>query len=127
MSVRDNRQIVVQNWVNDAFGLEQARSIEYRALRFFEEAVELAQATGASQKMLERILDYVYSRPPGAVRQELGGVGLTLLALASAIGVSADGAEQDELARVLAKPIEHFTRRNEEKNGLGFIPEGWKK
>jgi hypothetical protein len=45
---------------------------------------------------------------------------MTLLALAAAAGLSADEAEVDEMLRVLNKPLEHFTARNEAKNAAGF-------
>lgn len=109
------RQIKVANWVEEAFGLQQARSVEYRGLRFVEEAIELAQSCDCKLETLHQLIDHIYSRPKGDLRQELGGVGLTLLALANAAGMSADAAEQEELERVLSKPLEMFKKRNEEK------------
>jgi RNA:NAD 2'-phosphotransferase (TPT1/KptA family) len=44
-----------------------------------------------------------------------------MLALANAAGISANKAEADEVARVLAKPLEHFTKRNQVKNDAGFL------
>lgn len=116
------RQIKVANWVKEAFGLQQARSVEYRGLRFVEEAIELAQSCSCKKETLHRLIDHIYSRPAGELFQELGGVGLTLLALASAAGLSADWAEQAELERVLSKPLEMFKKRNEEKDQMRFVP-----
>lgn len=50
----------------------------------------------------------------------MGGLGITVLALAAAAGLSADEAEQRELDRVLAKPLEWFHARNKVKNDAGF-------
>ncbi len=60
----------------------------------------------------------------GDLRQELGGVGVTTLALAAAAGVDADCCELSEVHRVLSKPLEHFTARNAAKNEAGFGVEG---
>lgn len=60
------------------------------------------------------------AKEPGELSQELGGVGVTLLALAAAANVSADDAELTEIRRVLSKPLEHFWARNKVKNDAGF-------
>ena len=54
-------------------------------------------------KATARLVDHVFSRPPGEVGQELGGVGLTVLALAETVGLSADQEERAELWRVRAE------------------------
>jgi hypothetical protein len=117
---RSSRQARVATWVIAAFTEEQAKSLPQRGVRLAEEAIELAQAAGTPAAMLHRLIDHVYSRPVGTVRQEMGGVGVTLLAFAAAAGEDADECEDTEFARVLAKPIEHFHRRNKEKNDAGF-------
>lgn len=96
------------------------KSVRQRALRMFEEAVELAQAAGNDPAQLHRLIDYVYARPVGTVESELGGVGVCLLALAAAANLSADETEQREVDRVMSRPIDHFSRRNQEKNDAGF-------
>lgn len=70
--------------------------------------------------MLHRLVDHVYAKPAGELRQELGGLGVTLLALAQAAGLSADDAETREIARVMAKPLAHFAARNAAKKAAGF-------
>lgn len=117
---RDNRQKIVSDWCAAAFGIDHATSLPQRGIRLLEEAVELAQACGCSTDMAHKLIDFVFSRPIGKIEQELGGVGVTLLALASAAGHSADGEEAAEVARVLAKPPSYFTARNEAKNAAGF-------
>lgn len=118
---RDKRQTVVYGWGLRAFGPEQMASRAQRGLRMAEEAFELAQACGCDLAQLHALADYVYSRPVGDLRAEIGGVSVTVLALAECCGVDADSAERAEVERILAKPVEHFTRRNQEKNDAGFL------
>jgi len=119
-AARDTRQKQVADWCAAAFGTDQAASIQQRGVRLLEEAVEVYQACGCDPAMAHKLVDYVFSRPPGTIQQELGGVGVTVLALANAAGISADKAESDEVARVLSKPLAHFTARNQAKNDAGF-------
>lgn len=119
-ATRDQRQAATAEWCIAAFGEVHTRCLPQRGIRMLEEAVELAQACGCEREMAHRLVDYVFDRPPGDVRQELGGVGITTLAVAFAAGVSADEAEKDELARVLSKPLDHFAARNKAKNAAGF-------
>lgn len=117
---RDVRQSRVADWCAAAFGTGQASSVEQRGLRLLEEAIEAYQAAGCNREQAHKLVDYVFSRPAGDLRQELGGVGITLLALANASGASADAEEVRELDRVLSKPLEHFAARNQAKNDAGF-------
>lgn len=117
---RNRRQTQVAAWCAAAFGRDHAASIPQRGVRLLEEAIEAAQASGADRDMAHKLVDYVFDRPTGELSQELGGVGVTLLALAEAAGVSAEGCECAEIARVLAKPLEHFAKRNQQKNDAGF-------
>lgn len=126
MGERDTRQETVYRWCAAAFGFDHATSIEQRGLRLAEEAIEAAQAGGCEAATLHSLIDYIYARPAGALRQELGGVGLCLLAMASAAEFSADDAERDECDRVLSKPLEFFANRNRVKNEAGFIAGAWK-
>jgi len=121
---RDERQAAIFVWAKAAFTVEQATSLPQRALRLLEEAVEAAQACGLAEDKAIDIVGFVYDRPAGDLAQELGGVGVTVLALAAAAGLSADAEEEREVSRVLAKPIEHFTARNAAKNAAGFLVVG---
>jgi hypothetical protein len=117
---RDDRQDAVHAWCTAAFGDDHAKSIKQRGVRLAEEAIEAAQAAGVSPQMLHRLVDHIYAKEPGELRQEIGGVGVTLLALAEAAEVSADHEEQREFNRVLSKPLSFFAARNEAKNAAGF-------
>lgn len=118
--VRMTRQQQVGAWCAAAFGYDHAASLPLRGLRLAEEAIEAAQAAGSDRATLHRLIDHVYDRPAGDMYQELGGVGITLLALGAAAGMSVDAAERDELTRILSKPLDHFRERNDAKERAGF-------
>ena len=124
-SQRDARQATVFQWCIAAFGSDQA-NITQRALRLLEESIEAYQAAGGDRAMGHELLDYVFDRPPGEIQQELGGVGIGVLALAAAAGCSADEAERREVDRVMSKPLSHFAARNQAKIDAGFLAKGRK-
>lgn len=117
---RDQRQADVHAWCVAAFGDHDARSIPQRGLRLVEEAIETAQACGCDAAMLHRLIDHIYAKPVGELGLELGGLGVTMLALAEAAGFSADAAEVNEIQRVTSKPLGHFAARNAAKKAAGF-------
>ncbi len=120
MSERDDRQAAVSAWCAAAFGAEHASSIPQRGVRLLEEATEAYQSAGGTAEMAHRLIDHVFAQPIDPLARELGGIGLTLLALAQAAGLSAEAEEIREFDRVLSKPLSHFNARNEHKNALGF-------
>lgn len=121
MSVeRNHRQKEVHDWCAAAFGDEHARCVPHRGIRMLEEALEAAQAAGCNREMVHKLVDYVFDRPSGELSQEIGGLGLTTLALSEAAGISADIEERREFERVKSKPLEHFRNRNQVKNSAGF-------
>jgi hypothetical protein len=117
---RADRQSRVHDWCVAAFGDDHAWSVEQRGIRMIEEAIEAGQAAGCSAEMVHRLVDHVFSRPVGDLAQEIGGVGVTLLALSEAAQIDADCEERREFARVLSKPLSHFAARNAAKNAAGF-------
>lgn len=123
---RNDRQREVAEWCAAAFGHDHAASTEQRGLRLVEEAIEAAQAAECEAGTLHDLIDYIYAKPPGELKQELGGVGLCLLAMANSAGHSADTLEEAEVRRVLAKPLEYFAARNRVKNDAGFVAGAWK-
>lgn len=117
---RDFRQLDVADWCALAFGMEHATNVRQRGVRLLEEAIEAYQAADGDCAMAHALVDFIFARPKGSLGQELGGIGLTLLALANAAGLSANSEEARELDRVLDKPLAHFHARNEAKNAAGF-------
>jgi NTP pyrophosphatase (non-canonical NTP hydrolase) len=126
MDLKDRhvRQRAIGVWTREAFGADHAYSLPHRGLRLLEEAIELAQAVGCDLKQCHNLLDYVFARPKGDIAQEMGGVGVTLLALGEATSISVEVAERTEVDRVLRKPLDHFRRRNAEKDAAGFSAAG---
>lgn len=90
----------VQSWVNKCFGEEIAKDIVERNYRFFEEAIELVQASGMSKEQCLTLIDYVYNRPDGQVEKEVGGVIVTLSALCSARNIGLGVCAVVELDRI---------------------------
>lgn len=117
---RDQRQAMIANWAKMAFGREEATGLPQRGLRLLEEAIEAFQACGGDEAIAHELVAYVFGRPKGMIGQELGGVAVTVLALAAAAGLSADEEECREIHRVLSKPMREFTERNAAKNAAGF-------
>ena len=116
---RDLRQTVIMGWVKNTFGPvdPEAATPAGRRRRFLEEALELVQAMGGSMDEVETQANRVFARLPGASAEEIGGVGITLLALAASIGVSAEAMEIAEAHRVLNHPggAAHFQPRHTAK------------
>lgn len=92
-------------WVREVFGVNttkylEATSVEERARRFLEEAIELVQASGLPKEDVLKLVDYTYSRPAGQEWQEVGGVMVTLAIYCEAMNINMDVAGNEELIRV---------------------------
>lgn len=112
---------VAWDWGVRAFGLAHLLNIPLRSLRVAEEAIELAQSYGVPKELLLKQVEEVYARPKGIPMQELGGVALSYTLLLKAVNCGGvDHHLTNELKRVLAKPIEHFTARNQHKLDIGL-------
>ena len=119
MTTRDERQLAVLHWVADTFGVSTLTR-EERMRRFVEEAVELAQSEHLSREAVVAVVDHVYGKPPGDPSQEVGGVGVTLLAYCAVRGFSADAEEVREFERVRAIDPAHFRARHNAKAVAGI-------
>jgi len=108
-------------WGVECFGEKHMADKSVRALRLLEEAIEFAQAVDAPKDQCAALVDYVYSRPTGKPEQELGGVGVTWLVAAAALGMQASDALDAEIARIAARPCSHFAARNKQKLDAGFV------
>jgi hypothetical protein len=113
-------QKLVYAWGVRCFGKPHMMNASIRSLRLAEEVVELAQSLHVSRDRMHRLVDIVYDRPIGQPVMEMGGLMLGVVALCEAAGWDPEECLQVELGRVLAKPVEHFTARNNEKLGLGL-------
>lgn len=111
---------IALGWAIRAFGADHVYNPSVRSLRVAEEAVELAQAYGVDKRTMLHLVETVYSRPAGKPEQEMGGVLMTINVMCAASKADPDAVFERELMRVLAKPVEHFTRRNQDKIELGL-------
>lgn len=93
----------VRPWLHACFGPEVAADRVERHFRFLEEALELVQSSGCNAEDAHKLVDYVFSRPVGEMKQEVGGVMTTLASLCLANGLDMHQAGEDELARVWQK------------------------
>jgi|ERR1700685_428 len=120
MTVLYTLQRIAVEWGIRCFGREHVQDRGVRALRFAEEAVELAQACHVTEDKMRELVKVVYSRPRGDTWQEFGGCMVTLSVLGHALNHGLEEAFADEVSRCLSKTPEHFAARNKEKLELGL-------
>lgn len=109
------------SWALRAFGPDQMANRPTRAIRILEEAAELCQAVDVDPSVALKVVADVYGRPVGVPRQEMGGILVTAYLFCSMNNWDPEDVFAAELNRVLAKPVEFFTRRNGEK--INLVPE----
>lgn len=93
----------VTPWIKECFGIEVASDHAERSHRFLEEALELVQVAGCTKSEVLQLVDYVFDRPKGEVKQEVGGVMVTLASLCSAHGINMHECGEEELKLVWEK------------------------
>ncbi|CCV12895.1 hypothetical protein [Mesorhizobium sp. STM 4661] len=84
----DHLQRRVTQFLVDAFPEDPVVRPKVRVYRFLEEAMELAQAMGVTRWQAFKLLWYVFGRPVGDVKQELGGTVFTLVGVANSLGTN---------------------------------------
>lgn len=89
----------VADWMLACFGPEVTADKTERCFRFGEEALELTQSLGATREAMHALVDYVFGRKIGEPAQELGGVVVTLQALANAADLDVMACAQNEISR----------------------------
>lgn len=77
-------------------------NIDRRTRSILEEALEVAQVIGFPKERAHQLIDYVYDRPVGELRQEIGGLLSTLAAFATINNIDLMEAGEDELDRLNA-------------------------
>lgn len=116
-------QARVKEWVLKCFGQDIADDISERNHRFLEEALELVQSTGCTAEEAHKLVGYVFSRPVGDTKQEIGGVSVTLAALCSAAGIDQESAAEAELARVSESDLMNKIREKQKsKPAMSPLP-----
>jgi hypothetical protein len=106
-------------WAIAVFG-PVATDRQERAMRFVEEAIEVAHAEGVIEISLQNMIERVYSRKAGNIGREIGQASATLQMLAANIGYSADAEAVREFVRVQAIPKEDWAKRHKAKVELGI-------
>lgn len=119
MDTQIDRPGLFLEWAKETFG-NVALEPRERALRFLEEAIELAHAMGVGLDTLNAVSLRVYVRKAGTVPQEIGQSLATLELLAKAIGVDADAEATKEFYRVQAIPKEEWAKRHGAKVRIGI-------
>jgi len=114
-------QARVHDWMVACFSTKIATDIPERNHRFLEEALELVQSLGCAASEAHRLVDYVFGRPVGEPRQEMGGVMVTLAALANCHVMYMTDAAETELARVWTK-IEAIRKKQAAKPKHSPLP-----
>lgn len=108
-------------WMLECFGVTISRDWVERNHRFIEEALELVQAAGMSKEDALTLVDYVYGRPIGEVKQEVGGVMVTLAALCLANEVDMHECGEAELLRIWTKVV--AIREKQKTKPRGPLPQ----
>jgi hypothetical protein len=112
-------QTKMVSWVKTRLG-SSAMDTHERGMRFLEESLELVQAVGITEEEIEKVRQYVFSKPIGRVVQEIGGVVTTLLTLAQSQDVDMNIAGLMEIDRIHALPPEKFRKRQNLNASLGI-------
>ena len=69
----DSFQNRVWQWVVACFPEAAHLNVRERNHRCLEEALELAQSNACTKEEAHQLVEYVFGRAPGDVRQEVGG------------------------------------------------------
>lgn len=116
-----SRQERAVEWLKACFGPDALVGKQERVHRFFEEAIELAQAAGCTKHEALQLIDYVFSRPVGTVREEAGDVQTTLAVLCAAFGAELDDSFDFCMDKAWSK-IDAIREKRKSKPSVGPLP-----
>lgn len=112
----------IWDWCKKTFeGIAAWDTTRERAYRFLEESVELFQSVGMEKKDAQAVVDYVFERPVGEPRQEIGGTMVTLLALASHLGLDVNEALLEEYERITRPEVAQKIREKQKAKNQRFL------
>lgn len=111
---------IAWDWGIRCFGRPHMENRRIRSLRCTEEVVELGQTLGVPEDVVHKLVSTVYAKAPGDAYQELGGSIVTLMCLFRSFTIDPEQAMLHEIQRCLAKPPEHFAKRNQDKIDMGL-------
>lgn len=112
------RATTLLSWASRTFG-PIALDPRERAMRFLEEATELAQSLGVTELQAHLIAHRVYGRPPGHPGKEFDQALSTLELLALVCNSDMEREAEAEMHRVLVVPQEEWDRRHAAKVAAG--------
>lgn len=110
----------VWEWVYSRIGARGCERKE-RAMRLFEEAVELCQAEGLPKEDVLRQVEHVFARPVGDPIQEGSGVAVGILGWCASVGVRFYDIAIAEILRIEAKPMEEIRGSLARKHDAGLV------
>lgn len=117
-------QARVAPWMQACFGpVISANKLE-RGDRLLEEVLELLQSGSYPVERVGALTGYVWSRPAGEPRQEVGGVMVTLAAYCLAHEIDMHEAGEAELARIWTK-VEKIRAKQAAKPTGSALPQEW--
>ncbi len=106
-------------WVRSRLGTEVLMDRQERAARLVEEAIELAQAEGVPEIRVVNIARRAYERPVGEVEQEVGGIGVCILAYCYAADLDFLALTDREVKRIEKVPAEVSLAKHNAKAKAG--------
>lgn len=106
-------------WVRSRLGTAVLMDREERAARLVEEAIELAQAEGMARSDVVKITNRVFDREVGEVTQEVGGIGVCLLAYCHAADLDFVMLTKREVDRIEKVPAEVTQAKHDAKVKAG--------
>lgn len=90
----------VKEWAIKCFGITIATNRKERNYRFLEESLELVQSLNLTKDEAHKLVEYVFNRPKGDPRQEVGGVMTTIASLCNANDFNLELCANNELMRI---------------------------
>lgn len=112
------------DWFKECFPDPKWENKKERVFRFAEEAVELMQAAEMTREEVQKIVAYVYGRPPGRLHSEIGGTMLTLAVFCSVVERSLMACAEIELARVMDPLMMKKIRQKQASKEQGLVMDG---
>lgn len=104
----------IANWAYETFDYNCVHDLDERIMRFFEEAVELAQSCNLPKEIAHQMIDHIYSLEVGELHQEIGGVVVSLAVLCHAHNESMLGNAETEYNRCILN-IEKIRNKQKQK------------
>lgn len=116
-------QFRVDPWLTLCFGDTIKYDTKERNYRFGEEALELTQSLGMTKEEAHQLVEYVFNRPVGEPKQEVGGTMVTLAALCIASNIDMMLEGERELTRInQPEMVERIRTKNANKPKFGPLP-----